>query len=310
MELKPVENTISCPKCGADQQDGESCRHCGIIFHKHREKLSAGSRYSRPPIRLADSGFPYKTLIRLSQLILLISLLLLILSNHQRAILPEMDFYDGARLPEPVQSDTTAEPFAVVSNDILYTINPIYDYQLHGVVVSFHNSDAWWDIYHHRSWQDFINVKDICVIWGDNVASGVYRKMAFKNTTWTCWATWPDSDTGRQFSMHQLSNNHLLIGDPRIREIAENVAIGDQIRINGVLASYSHSNGRFARGTSTSRTDTGNGACETIFVNDFEIVKKANPGWHKINLLAGWLAPISFLCMMLLVFKAPVRPND
>ena len=118
------------------------------------------------------------------------------------------------------------------------------------------------------------------------------------------------SDLGAFFGSIDATFNHLLIGDPRIREIAENVAIGDQIRINGVLASYSHSNGRFARGTSTSRTDTGNGACETIFVNDFEIVKKANPGWHKINLLAGWLAPISFLCMMLLVFKAPVRPND
>lgn len=310
MKIEPMKNTISCPKCGAEKQDGMSCRHCGIVFHKYTGNLATRAHPLRPSIRQTNSDFPYKTLTRLSQLVLLTSLLLLILSNQYIAVLPEVDFYKGALLPEPVQSDTTAEPFEIVSNDIVYTINPIQDYQLHGVVVSFHNSDSWWDIYHHGIWRDYINIKDICVIWGNNVSSGIYKKIDFKNTTWTCWASWPDGDTGRRFSMHQLSNNHLLVDDPRIREIAENVAIGDQIRVNGVLASYSHSNGKFTRGTSTSRTDTGNGACETIYVNDFEIVKMANPGWRKINLLTAWLAAISFLFIMLLVFKAPVRIND
>ncbi|HXK58093.1 MAG TPA: hypothetical protein PLZ16_15755 [Gammaproteobacteria bacterium] len=233
--------------------------------------------------------------------------MLLVLSNHRQAILPQADFYAGAVLSDPIQTDTSVEPFEIVSNDIVYTINPLHDYQLHGVVVSFHDSDSWWDIYHRRSWQDFINVKDICVIWGDNVTSGVYQKMAFKNSTWTCWASWPDRETGSHFSMHQLSNNHLLVSDPHIREIADRIEIGDQIRLEGLLASYSHSNGKFTRGTSTSRTDTGNGACETVYVNELEIVGKANPGWRRINLLARWLVAVSFVCVTVLVIKSPVR---
>ena len=310
MKIEPVKNSRSCPKCGAGKQAGASCLHCGIVFHKYTGNSRISPNPPRPRMRQPDSSFPYKTLTRLSQLILLISLLLLVLSNHYQGELPQVSFYDGVSLPNPVQRETAAEPFEIVSNDIVYTINPVQDYQLHGVVVSYHDSDSWWDIYHQRSWQDFINIKDICVIWGDNLTSGVYQEMAFKNSTWTCWASWPDRDTGRRFSMQQLSNNHLLVGDPQIREIANRVEIGDQIRLEGLLASYSHSNGKFNRGTSTSRTDTGNGACETIFVNHFEIVKRANPGWRKINSLAWWLGAISLICVIIMVIKAPVRINE
>ena len=310
MRIDPLRNSKNCPKCGAENQQGDSCFRCGIVFHKYTGRAGSDSSLRKLQIRQPEKSFPYKAFTRLSQLTLLISLLLLVLSNHRQAILPQADFYAGAVLSDPIQTDTSVEPFEIVSNDIVYTINPLHDYQLHGVVVSFHDSDSWWDIYHRRSWQDFINVKDICVIWGDNVTSGVYQKMAFKNSTWTCWASWPDRETGSHFSMHQLSNNHLLVSDPHIREIADRIEIGDQIRLEGLLASYSHSNGKFTRGTSTSRTDTGNGACETVYVNELEIVGKANPGWHWINLLARWLVAVSFVCATVLVIKSPVRISN
>lgn len=255
------------------------------------------------------SDFPYRALTRLTQLLFLLSVLLLILSGQYQQQLPPSSFYAGVVLPDPLQSETDQQPFRVEVNDMLYTINPRHDYQLQGVVVSYHDSDSWLDIWHHKQWKDFLNTKDICVIWGHNLSSGIYQNIDFENDSWTCWAYWPDRETGRQFAPHQLSNNHLLITDPYLQEIANSVQIGDQIRIDGMLASYSHSNGQFQRGTSTSRWDSGNGACETIYVHDFEIVKRANPGWHSLNRLAAWLAVISFAAIVLLILKSPVRFN-
>ena len=40
--------------------------------------------------------------------------------------------------------------------------------------------------------------------------------------------------------------------------------------MRGWLAGYSNDDG-FRRGTSTTRDDTGNGACETIYVDEFQI---------------------------------------
>ncbi|MCB1761687.1 MAG: hypothetical protein KDI27_00935 [Gammaproteobacteria bacterium] len=311
MRLELEENGSTCPKCGAPQQNGISCIRCGIVFHKisGTAARSTNSPVQSPGYR-SEHNLPFATLIRLSQLILLCSLFLLVLSYHYQDVLPPADFYADVELSDPVQSKTSLAPFKVRSSDIIYTITPIQNYRLQGVVVSYHNSDAWWDIYHHRSWQDFINIKDICVIWGENVSSGIYLNMAFKNSTWTCWAYWPDTETARRFSMHQLSNNHLLVLDENIREKLDQVEIGDLIRLSGVLASYSHSNGQFYRGTSTSRTDTGNGACETILLTEFDIVKSANPGWQRLNTVAWWLCAVSLILIPVLIVRAPVRWSD
>lgn len=82
--------------------------------------------------------------------------------------------------------------------------------------------------------------------------------------------------------------------------------IGDQVRFRGMLARYSHAGG-FQRGSSTTRTDTGNGACETVYLTSFEITRKSNPGWRLIHRLSVMVALISLLALAVLFFKAPVR---
>ncbi len=67
----------------------------------------------------------------------------------------------------------------------------------------------------------------------------------------------------------------------------KNIRIGDQIHLTGHLANYRHFSGNgFARGTSTVRTDTGNGACETIFVNEVNILRSAPSLWRNLTWLA------------------------
>ena len=72
------------------------------------------------------------------------------------------------------------------------------------------------------------------------------------------------------------------------------VAVGDQVHFEGYLASYSNGNG-FHRGTSTTRTDTGNGACETVYVTEFDVTSAAPRGWRRLETLALWGAIASAL---------------
>jgi len=65
---------------------------------------------------------------------------------------------------------------------------------------------------------------------------------------------------------------------------------GDQIYLKGYLAEYTHSNGSFRRGTSTTRVDSGNGACETIYLEDFRILKGANLFWRYLFSLSAFVA--------------------
>jgi hypothetical protein len=132
--------------------------------------------------------------------------------------------------------------------------------------------------------------------------------MDYKNTTWTCWISTQDPVAAASFSWQQLSNNHVLAHEPHLYEAIKSAEIGDQIHFSGQLARYSHDGG-FQRGTSTSRSDTGNGACETVYVEDFRIVRKSNPGWRLAYRLSSMLAFIALIALTVLLFVAPYRPH-
>ncbi len=228
-------------------------------------------------------------------------------SYLQKDKLPDPDYYDQNLLAPPDQSKSDRESFSIEANQLRYTINPKYDYDLYGVVVSYSNADGFTNIWHHKSWQDFINVRDLCVIWGQNVESGVYQNMKFDSDSWTCWAHWPDRETGNLFSMTALSNNHIVTDNDALKQALMQAEPGDLIHINGVLADYiNHATGAI-RHTSTTRTDGGQGACETIYVDDFEIIKKANPGLRQLSKLFNWLTLLSFIGFIAMFVSAPPK---
>lgn len=244
---------------------------------------------------------------RLCKWLLIASLLGLVVGFWQRDHLPDPDFYDAGIDRDPRQRPTQTPPFTVHAGEQRYTIKPLFDYELDGMVVSMHHSDSWLDIYHHQDWGDYINIKDICVIWGRNVRSAVYQDMDFDNTTWTCWAYWPNGEIRRRFRDNQLSNNHLLADRPSVQQAIMEARPGDQIRLRGMLAEYSNPANGFHRGTSVSREDRGNGACETVYVHDFQVVQRANPGWRRLFNLSAWLAPLSGIGFLGLMTITPVR---
>lgn len=246
-------------------------------------------------------------LVKIFKWLLILSTLVFVTTYFYKDEMPDPDYYQNMSLTEPVQTKTHRDEFSVTANEQTYIIKPKFNYELQGVVVSHHNADDFGNIYHHKSWQDYINVRDICIIWGDNISSGVYKNMEFNSTTWTCWASWPDSETGRLFSMNQLSNNHLLATNDTIKQMLMSAETGDHIRIKGVLAEYSNPGNGFKRGTSISRDDTGNGACETIYIDEFDIITKANESIRSWNYAAKILALISLFGFLVTFFIAPVR---
>ncbi|MEO1847288.1 MAG: hypothetical protein ABGY05_07940, partial [Pseudomonadota bacterium] len=117
----------------------------------------------------------------------------------------------------------------------------------------------------------------------------------------------PDRQTAKQFKDDQLSNNHLLTDDIDLHRLIMSAAPGDQVMIKGMLANYENQATRFERGTSTTRTDTGNGACETVYVTDFVIVKKANRFWRTVYRIALFLAFASALCFVVTLMVRPAK---
>ena len=105
------------------------------------------------------------------------------------------------------------------------------------------------------------------------------------------------------FNMQQLSNNHLISDDEYIRKQVQKIRIGDQIRVRGYLAGYTAGGGS-KRGTSTTRTDTGDGACETIYVEQFRIIEPATSYWR----ISMWTSLVLLFLSVALHFARPYKP--
>ncbi len=237
---------------------------------------------------------------------LIANLLLLLAAIWRSESLPPPAELFPILLNEPVQTQVTQPAFSTISKDINYTVQPLYEYDLVGLVVSKHDANTWWD-YIHREWNDALNIVDLCVVWGNNVRNGAYAEINFSSGQFTCNFSTSSNEAFAAFDQSAISNNHLLTDQASIAKKLRSVRVGDQIHFRGHLAEYSH-NHRFAfkRGTSTVRTDTGNGACETVFIDSFEILKTGGKPWR----ILVWLASGMLVLGVLAWFSRPVRFND
>lgn len=209
-------------------------------------------------------------------------LLLLIVSAWRRDDLPPAESLEASLRRDPDQLETQAAPFRTTVGDVVYTVTPRYHYDLTGLVVSMHDTDAWWDSAHVQ-WHDKLNITDLCVIWGKNAATGAYARAAFSSSQYTCFWTYGANQGEAPFDALSISNNHLLTVDAAIARAVRGVRVGDQVHFSGYLAEYDHDAGfHFHRGTSTVRTDTGDHACETVFVEQFEVLRTGGGPWRAL----------------------------
>ena len=255
----------------------------------HRCKLS-GQRFSAFDVQ------------KLNSFILLTSFLMLSISFWNRNELPGNIDLQPAVLEAPKQTRSSKEPFEVEFNGIHYKIEPQYEYDLHGMIVSYRHHDGKSRM--HRRSNDHLNMLDVCVVWGENAAGDHLRRLSFWNGIFTCNVKTRDLDAWNQFRMNELSNNHLLSDNDFVRDQVSGIAIGDQIRVRGWLAGYSNDGGG-QRGTSTTREDTGDGACETIFIERFDILEPALNYWR----LSMYASLTVLLLTLIRHFRSPYRPH-
>jgi hypothetical protein len=239
--------------------------------------------------------------MKISNIAIAASFIWLAVSFWNRNDLPRNIDLLPALASEPTQSSTRKKSFAAHYNDIEYLVEPEYEYELYGMIVSYRHHEG--NSRMHRRASDHLNMLDVCVVWGDNAANPLIHKLDFWNGIFTCNVKTGNQEAWNSFDMYQLSNNHLISDDDFIRDQVKGIKIGDQIRVRGYLASYSNDSGG-RRGTSTTRLDTGDGACETLYVEKFDVVQPATSGWR----LSMYASLAVFLLLVFLHFRRPYRP--
>lgn len=233
---------------------------------------------------------------------MVIAALTAIVGYINRNTLPAIDEIQSAVKEEPTQRRVRMRSSTVSYEGVDYEISPLYEYDISGVIVSYryHNED---NSRLHRLSQDHLNLLDLCVVWGSNAGNSALNAISFWNGIFTCNVKTDSRAAWEAFDMNKLSNNHLISANPSIRRQLSGLKVGDQVRLRGYLAEYGPI-GQSKRGTSITRTDTGNGACETILVEQVERLTTSFSVWR----LAMYIALGILVLSLVAHFVAPHRP--
>ncbi len=233
-----------------------------------------------------------------------LSFLLLLISFWNRNDLADDMVVVNELKEEPTQKKIDKSSFSVNVNKVDYEIQPMFDYELYGLVVSYEHHDGNYNL--HKRWNDHLNIADYCVVWNKSAFTKHLPKINFWNGQFTCNFSTKDMQAWESFDPTQLSNNHLISDEKYIRKKLRKIKIGDQIRISGWLSSYKNLNSGGTRGTSITREDEGNGSCETIYVKEVSILRNYNSIWRKLM----YLSLLVFIVSLVIYVKAPHKARS
>jgi len=113
--------------------------------------------------------------VKTSNVVIFLSFVGLIVSFWNRNDLPRNVEFQPAVLSEPKQTATRTRPFDATFNGVDYLVEPEYEYELAGMVVSYRHHDG--NSRMHFRANDHLNMMDVCVVWGGSASSGLLHKI-------------------------------------------------------------------------------------------------------------------------------------
>ena len=257
-----------------------------------------GWRYSLA--MLSEKQLLLQRILRCASLVLF---LLLVLSWWFRGALPGPDSVDPQLFRSPYQTATTRKIFIHKLNGYEYMVEPQAEYDQTGLVVS--TNYTWRDMFAIVG--DPIDTPDLGMVWDMNLQSGDLHKVSFWSGEFTLNF---QHGPGVKFYLENAGNNHMLASTPEVYNQVTSLRRGDQIRIVGALVNYYRTDiGPYWRKSSLTRTDTGNGACEVIFVDRIEVISRGTPFWYFTYGIAFWGLVLALLGQAALFVRMITKPR-
>lgn len=177
-----------------------------------------------------------------------------------------------AGLPDPVQTQASGGDTKVIDGydvDITYR----YAYSVDALVV--HTKS-----YSGSGLGDKLSPVDLGLAWGDVAANNT--NIDFHWSQRGRWIYWEVDNVaelapigGLSEVNKQCSNNHIIPATSSVKEKVKKIRRGDRVRLEGYLVDIygeKPDGAWFEWRTSTSREDSGDGACEVFYVTKAEIV--------------------------------------
>ena len=216
-----------------------------------------------PPISLSQKGIGG---------LFLILILYLLISGCSRPRSTGVEFDEIDTSQDPVQIFVPSqEPLLVHWKKIDLRITPVAIYKISALVVGTAS--------YSYGWNSKISPMDLALAWG-KLADPEFQKYVFysHDNRWVSFNIKKDSPLDAAYVSSHASNHHIISATRNIGYALKTIRKKKSVVLEGFLVNVTGAyDGRPVWwNTSLSRTDTGNGACEILYVTKARIGNKVS----------------------------------
>lgn len=163
---------------------------------------------------------------------------------------------------DPEQSAASAETFSY--KDL--QVEPLADFSVEAKVLARENYSA--------DAESIASPVDLALGWGRMSDEAILEAISIsQRNRFYYWQVENFPIPRKEIEQHS-ANMHMIPANDEVAEQIDQVKAGEMVRFNGFLVNLKRSNG-WHWNSSTTRNDTGKGACELVWVEEFEIVHES-----------------------------------
>ncbi len=248
---------MKCPKCGFEQPQALECISCGIIIRKYNEhpmRPPPGSVPETQSPKDTSSGLPVKSFA-----VALLSLIIILYGAFDWWSSRPVSHGPGVMAQDPPeQTAPSTAPFAFKA----YQVTPLADFHVNARVLSKKK-------YSFGRESDLAPI-DLALGWGRMSDESVLQKLKIhQSNRFYFWSTDQFPIPKNEIETHS-ANMHLIPADSSVLKQIKAARTGDIVDFDGYLVQVTGED-NWKWKSSLSRNDTGNGACEVIFIEQFQI---------------------------------------
>ena len=113
---------------------------------------------------------------------------------------------------------------------------------------------------------------DVAIAWGNLNEKEIDKHIRYSQSgRWYYYNFDRDVSVSLSYIAEHSANVHVISKDQLVLKKIENLNKNDHIKLKGYLVNVKFDNGIWS--SSLTRTDTGNGACEIMYVTDVEVIE-------------------------------------
>jgi hypothetical protein len=198
---------------------------------------------------------------------ILIILFLCFLSGCNRPKLTGVESDEIDTSQDPIQASYKSdEPTIREIKDGHFTITPVAEYKISGMMVSKETYSSGWD--------GEIAPVDLAIVWGKMAEPEYDQYITYsQRNRWYFYQYKAGSPFDNSFVISHSANNHIIPANENINEAVKTIGKKDMVVLEGFLVNIkgTYKGQPVIWNTSLSRKDTGNGSCELFYVSKIRI---------------------------------------